>query len=98
MLGTNGLPAVNAFGQLIPASSISFGGQAVPTVGLSIKDALDVARLGRSLIGQTQQAQPAQQQAQFRGSTMPQGAVDYSGILNLLQARMPQLNQNSLLG
>jgi hypothetical protein len=96
MLGANGLPAVNAFGQLVPASSISFGGQAVPAGSLSIKDALDVARLGRNLIGQ--QPQQPQQQAQFRGSTMPQGSVDYSGILNLLQARMPQLNPNSLLG
>ena len=97
MLGTSGLPAVGAFGQLIPASSISFGGQAIPAGSLSVKDALDIARLGRGLIGQPQQAQPMQQ-AQFKGSTMPQGAVDYSGILNLLQARMPQLNQNSLLG
>ena len=97
MLGTSGLPAVGAFGQLIPASSISFGGQAIPAGSLSVKDALDIARLGRGLMGQPQQAQPMQQ-AQFRGNTMPQGAVDYSGILNLLQARMPQLNQNSLLG
>lgn len=98
MLGTNGLPAVGAFGQLIPASSISFGGQAVPAGSLSVRDALDVARLGRGLMAQPQQAQQGQQQAQFRNSTMPQGAVDYSGILNLLQAKMPQLNQNSLLG
>lgn len=97
MLGTSGLPAVGAFGQLVPASSISFGGQAIPAGSLSVKDALDIARLGRGLMGQPQQAQPMQQ-AQFRGNTMPQGAVDYSGILNLLQARMPQLNQNSLLG
>jgi hypothetical protein len=97
MLGASGLPAVGAFGQLVPASSVSFGGQAVPAESLSIKDALDIARLGRGLMGQPQQAQPMQQ-AQFRGNTMPQGAVDYSGILNLLQARMPQLNPNSLLG
>jgi hypothetical protein len=98
MLGASGLPAVNAFGQLVPASSISFGGQAVPAGSLSVKDALDIARLGRSLIGQQPQPQQPQQQAQFRGSTMPQGSVDYSGILNLLQARSPQLNPNSLLG
>jgi hypothetical protein len=98
MLGANGLPAVGAFGQLVPASSISFGGQAIPAGSLSVRDALDVARLGRNLIGQQPQPQQAQQLAQFRGSTMPQGAVDYSGILNLLQARMPQLNPNSLLG
>ena len=98
MLGTSGLPAVGAFGQLIPASSISFGGQSIPVGSLSVKDALDIARLGRGLMGQPQQAQPTQQFSQFRGNTMPQSAVDYSGILNLLQARMPQLNQNSLLG
>ena len=97
MLGAGGLPAVGAFGQLVPASSVSFGGQAVPAGSLSIKDALDIARLGRGLMGQPQQDQPAQL-SQFRGNTMPQGAVDYSGILNLLQARMPQLNPNSLLG
>ena len=97
MLGAGGLPAVGAFGQLVPASSVSFGGQAVPAGSLSIKDALDIARLGRGLMSQPQQDQPAQL-SQFRGNTMPQGAVDYSGILNLLQARMPQLNPNSLLG
>jgi hypothetical protein len=97
MLGAGGLPAVGAFGQLVPASSVSFGGQAVPAGSLSIKDALDIARLGKGLMGQPQQDQPAQL-SQFRGNTMPQGAVDYSGILNLLQARMPQLNPNSLLG
>ena len=98
MLGAGGLPAVGAFGQLVPASSVSFGGQAVPAGSLSIKDALDIARLGRGLMGQPQPTQQGQQLSQFRGSTMPQGAVDYSGILNLLQARMPQLNPNSLLG
>ena len=97
MLGAGGLPAVGTFGQLVPASSVSFGGQAVPAGSLSIKDALDIARLGRGLMGQPQQDQPAQL-SQFRGNTMPQGAVDYSGILNLLQARMPQRNPNSLLG
>jgi hypothetical protein len=41
---------------------------------------------------------PVAATAQFRGSTMPQGAVDYSGILNLLQTRGQQRNPNSLLG
>jgi hypothetical protein len=41
---------------------------------------------------------PGAATAQFRGSSMPQGAVDYSGILNLLQTRGAQRNQNSLLG
>jgi hypothetical protein len=97
MLGTNGLPAVNAAGQLIPATSVSFGGQAVPTASLGIKEALDVARLGKNLLAESP-ATPAGVTQQFRGSTMPQGAVDYSGILNLLQTRSPQRNPYSLLG
>ena len=98
MLGTNGLPAVNAAGQLIPASSVSFGGQAAaPVASLSVNDALNAARLGRGLLAQNP-ATPAGATAQFRGSTMPQGAVDYSGILNLLQTRSAQRNPYSLLG
>jgi len=97
MLGANGLPALNAAGQLIPASSISFGGQAVPAGSLGIKDALDIARLGRGMLAQ-QPGTPGAAAAQFRGSSMPQGTVDYSGILNLLQARSPMRNSNSLLG
>jgi hypothetical protein len=97
MLGTNGLPAVNAAGQLIPASSVSFGGQAVPTSSLGIKEALDVARLGKNLLAESP-ATPAGATQQFRGSTVPQGGVDYSGILNLLQTRSPQRNPYSLLG
>jgi hypothetical protein len=97
MLGANGLPAVGAFGQLVPASSISFGGQAVPAGSLGIKDALDIARLGRGMLAQ-QPGTPGAATAQFRGSNVPQGAVDYSGILNLLQTRAQQRNPNSLLG
>jgi hypothetical protein len=98
MLGTNGLPAVNAAGQLIPASSVSFGGQAAaPVASLSVNDALNAARLGRGLLAQNP-ATPAGATAQFRGSTVPQGAVDYSGILNLLQTRSAQRNPYSLLG
>jgi hypothetical protein len=98
MLGTNGLPALNAAGQLIPASSVSFGGQAAaPVASLSVNDALNAARLGRGLLAQNP-ATPAGATAQFRGSTVPQGAVDYSGILNLLQTRSAQRNPYSLLG
>lgn len=97
MLGTNGLPAVNAAGQLIPATSVSVGGQAVPATSLGINDALNAARLGRGLLAQNP-ATPAGATQQFRGSTIPQGGVDYSGIINLLQARSPQRNPYSLLG
>jgi hypothetical protein len=97
MLGTNGLPATNALGQLIPATSVSVGGQAVPAPILSVNDALNAARIGRGLLAENP-ATPAGATAQFRGSSMPQGAVDYSGILNLLQARAQQRNPYSLLG
>jgi hypothetical protein len=98
MLGTNGLPAVNALGQLIPASSVSFGGQAVPSIGLSANDALNAARLGKNLVEQSATT-PAQATAQLRGSTVPRGGVDYSGLLNLLSPRMAQRNNPySLLG
>jgi hypothetical protein len=98
MLGAGGLPATNALGQLIPASSVSFGGQAVPSIGLSAKDALDAARLGKSLVEQSATT-PAQATAQLRGSTVPRGGVDYSGLLNLLSPRMAQRNNPySLLG
>ena len=43
--------------------------------------------------GQEGAAAPA---TQFRGARLPQGEVDYSGILNLLQMRSPQ--RTSLLG
>jgi hypothetical protein len=100
-LGANGLPATNLFGQPIPASSIGFG--SIPetvTSGLSIgiKDALDVARLGKGLLGGGA-AQPQQQAATPRPQSIrPQGQVDYSGILNLLQVPSPQRNMYSLLG
>jgi hypothetical protein len=97
MLGTNGLPALNAAGQLIPASSVSFGGQAAPVASLSVNDALNAARLGRGLLAENP-ATPAGATQQFRGSTIPQGGVDYSGILNLLQTRAQQRNPYSLLG
>lgn len=99
MLGTNGLPALNAAGQLIPASSISFGGQAAPASLLGVKDALDAIRIGRRLFAGTP-ATPAGATQQFRQNTntVPQGAVDYSGILSLLQTKDPRRNPNSLLG
>jgi hypothetical protein len=98
MLGAGGLPATNALGQLVPASSVSFGGQAVPSIGLSAKDALDAARLGKNLLEQSATT-PAQATAQLRGTTVPRGGVDYSGLLNLLSPRMAQRrNLNSLLG
>jgi len=100
-LGANGMPALNLLGQPIPASSVGFG--SIPntvTSGLSvsINDALNAARIGRGLIG-GQQQQPQQQGAMQRPQSItPQGSVDYSGILNLLQVPSPQRNMYSLLG
>jgi hypothetical protein len=66
-------------------------------VSISPSQAIQGVRMASGLLG-GQQGTPAGAAAQFRGSTMPQGAVDYSGILNLLQTRSPQRNPYSLLG
>jgi hypothetical protein len=99
-LGANGMPALNLLGQPIPASSVGFG--SIPNtvtsgLSISINDALNAARIGRGLLGG--QKQPTPQGAAPRPqSIMPQGQVDYSGILNLLQVPSPQRNMYSLLG
>jgi hypothetical protein len=67
------------------------------TTSISPNQAIQGLRMASGLLG-GQQGTPAAAAAQFRGSSMPQGAVDYSGILNLLQAKLPQRNPNSLLG
>jgi hypothetical protein len=99
-LGANGLPATTLLGQAIPASSIGFGGipeTVTATSSLGIKDILDAARIGKSLLGGA--AQPAQPNlTQKPQNIMPRGQVDYSGILNLLQVPSPQRNMYSLLG
>ena len=71
--------------------------KAASTSSISPNQAIQGLRMASGLLG-GQQGTPAGAAAQFRGSTMPQGSVDYSGILNLLQARSPQRNPNSLLG
>jgi hypothetical protein len=99
-LGANGLPATSLLGQAIPASSVGFG--IIPETvtaasSLGIKDVIDAARIGKGLLGGAEQpAQPNPMQRQQ--NVMPRGQVDYSGILNLLQARSPQRNPYSLLG
>jgi hypothetical protein len=99
-LGANGLPATGLLGQPIPASSIGISN--IPetvTAGLNLtpKDILDVARIGSQIIGGSQPQQSATPVARPQ-SIIPRGQVDYSGILNLLQARSPQRNMYSLLG
>ena len=98
-LGANNLPATGLLGQPIPASSIGISN--IPetvTAGLNVnaKDVLDIAKLGSQVLG-GQPQQPAAPAAKPQ-SIIPRGQVDYSGILNLLQARSPQRNIYSLLG
>ena len=60
--------------------------------------AIQGVRAATGLLGGGQQQQQAYPQMQMGGRTqMPQGAVDYSGIYNLLALQRPK-NPNSLLG
>jgi hypothetical protein len=52
----------------------------------------------RGLLAQQPQPQPRQQMQVGGYTTNPSGAVDYSGLLNLLSPRMARRNPNSLLG
>ena len=67
----------------------------IPSSSISISQALRGLNLAKGLLGSGQEgaAAPA---TQFRGARLPQGELDYSGILNLLQMRSPQ--RRSLLG
>ncbi len=70
----------------------------LPSKGLTAGQALQGIRLASGLLGQRQQ-QPQMQMPQMQiAQTRPSGAVDYSGLLNLLNPRMAQRNPNSLLG
>jgi hypothetical protein len=70
----------------------------LPSKGLTAGQALQGIRLASGLLGQRQQ-QPQMQMPQMQiAQTRPSGAVDYSGLLNLLSPRMAQRNPNSLLG
>lgn len=66
--------------------------------GMSVGNALQLGMLGKGLLGGQQQPQqnPYAQMAQRK--TVPGGAVDYSGILNLLSPKSARRNPNSLLG
>jgi hypothetical protein len=72
-------------------------GSMATSSGFSItpRQLLAGANIAKSLLGagQEQAAAPA---TQFRGTRMPSGQVDYSGILGLLQMQSPQ--RRSLLG
>jgi hypothetical protein len=67
--------------------------------GIGVGQALQGLRAASGLLGGRQQPQQQQMpQMQMGGRTqMPQGAVDYSGLYNLLALQRPK-NPNSLLG
>lgn len=73
-------------------------GAAAKGLSISPMQALQGARLASGLLsgGQQQQAQQLPSMGGTR-QTMPQGAVDYSGLYNLLALQKPR-NKNSLLG
>ena len=66
-----------------------------PTTAQKAIRGLSVAR---GLLAQQPQPQPRQQMQVGGYTTNPSGAVDYSGLLNLLSPRMARRNPNSLLG
>lgn len=70
----------------------------LPSKGLSAMQALQGARMASGLLGQRQQRPQMQQPQLQRAQTRPSGAVDYSGLLNLLNPRIAARNPNSLLG
>ena len=78
-------------------AEIAAAAKAAPTK-ISPMQALQGLRSASGLLGGGQQQQQAVPQMQMGGRTqMPQGAVDYSGIYNLLALQKAR-NPNSLLG
>jgi len=69
----------------------------LPSKGLTAGQALQGARLASGLLARPQMPQMQQQQLQMP-QVRPAGAVDYTGLLNLLSPRMARRNPNSLLG
>lgn len=63
--------------------------------GITPRQLLAGANIAKSLLGGSQESAAAPA-TQFRGTRMPSGQVDYSGILGLLQMQSPQ--RRSLLG
>lgn len=70
----------------------------LPSKGLSAAQAVQGARLASGLLGQRPQMPQMQQYQQPQIARMPQGAIDYSGLLSLITPRMAARNPNSLLG
>lgn len=70
----------------------------LPSKGLSAAQAVQGVRLASGLLGQRPQMPQMQQYQQPQIARMPQGAIDYSGLLSLITPRMAARNPNSLLG
>lgn len=75
--------------ELDPTGSLAKAG------GISAMDVLRGVNAAKGLLGSGQE-QAVAPTTQFKGTRRPQGQVDYSGILNLLQMQSPQ--RTSLLG
>jgi hypothetical protein len=86
------LPGTTILGDLGLAGAVE---TAIPSSGISAMDVLRGVNAAKGLLGsgQEQAVAPA---TQFKGTRIPQGQVDYSGILSLLQMQSPQ--RRSLLG
>ena len=67
-------------------------------IGPSASQALMGAKLASGLLGQKQPMPQLRQPQLQMTQTRPSGAVDYSGLLNLLSPRIASRNPNSLLG
>lgn len=70
----------------------------LPSKGLTASQALMGARLASGLLTPRPQMPQMPQYQQPQITRMPQGAVDYSGLLGLVTPRMARRNPNSLLG
>jgi hypothetical protein len=100
--GGNVVPANTPPAQIaaMDAQIKTAGAEAMAKYGgkMSIGNALQLGMLGKGLLG----GQPQQQQNPYsqmaQRNTVPGGAVDYSGILNLLSPKYAKRNPNSLLG
>ena len=106
LLGANGAPAADIFGNLIKAGS-GFGGFPAAS-GLGLLDLLGnpfgkllTGNLAKGLLGGGTGGRAAALQAMGQGGTYnPRGAVDYSGILGLISPQLAQkpASRTSLLG
>jgi len=96
--GGNVVPATTLPSEMAAIDAeIAAAAKAAPKA-LSPLQAIQGARLGMGLLaGQPQQQQQALPQVGGATNRMPQGAVDYSGIYNLLALQRAR-NPNSLLG